>query len=77
MYQKMLNLNNAENGSMGSLQIPKISVSLPTYHGTSDEVLENGVGTVVLYSCLVVEKRANERWDELKSSDKEDPANKD
>lgn len=33
--------------------------------------------TVVLYSCLVVEKRANERWEELKSADKEDPANED
>ena len=33
--------------------------------------------TVVLYSCLVVEKRANERWEELKSGDKEDPANED
>lgn len=44
MYQKMLNLSNAENGIMGSLQIPKISVNLPIYHGTIDEVLENGVG---------------------------------
>ena len=26
---------------------------------------------------LVVEKRANERWEELKSADKEDPANED
>ena len=33
--------------------------------------------TVVLYSCLVLEKRANERWEELKSADKEDPANED
>ena len=33
--------------------------------------------TVVLYSCLVVEKRAYERWEELKSADKEDPANED
>ena len=33
--------------------------------------------TAVLYSCLVVEKRAKERWEELKSADKEDPANED
>ena len=44
MYQKMLNLRNDEKGIMGTLRIPKISVSLPIYHGTSDEVLENGVG---------------------------------
>lgn len=44
MYQKMLNLRNDEKGIMGTLRIPKISMSLPIYHGTSDEVLENGVG---------------------------------
>ena len=33
--------------------------------------------TVDSQSCLVVEKRANERWEELKSADKEDPANED
>ncbi len=31
--------------------------------------------TIVLYSCIVAGKRANEKWDELKSGDKEDPAN--
>ena len=29
---------------MGSIEIPKISVYLPIYHGTSAEVLERGVG---------------------------------
>lgn len=29
---------------MGRLKIPKIKVDLPIYHGTSDEVLEKGVG---------------------------------
>lgn len=34
------------NGVMGSIEIPKISVNLPIYHGTSDEVLSVGVGHV-------------------------------
>lgn len=33
-----------ELGLMGTIEIPKISVFLPIYHGTSDEVLERGVG---------------------------------
>lgn len=32
------------DGIMGSIEIPKIDVELPIYHGTSDEVLEIGVG---------------------------------
>ena len=31
---------------MGWLEIPKIDVSLPVYHGTSEETLANGVGHV-------------------------------
>ena len=31
--------------------------------------------TIVLYSCIVAGKRANEKWEERKSGDKEDPAN--
>lgn len=34
------------NGTMGSIEIPKINVNLPLYHGTSDEVLSVGVGHV-------------------------------
>lgn len=41
-YQKLLNLS--ENGIMGTLQIPKINVNLPIYHGTDEEVLKNGIG---------------------------------
>lgn len=37
-------LNPSACGVMGSVQIPKISVSLPIYHGTSDEVLSCGAG---------------------------------
>ncbi|MGI6216835.1 MAG: class C sortase [Coriobacteriales bacterium] len=32
------------NGMMGHIQIPKIGVDLPIYHGTSDDVLAFGVG---------------------------------
>ena len=39
-------LNTAGDGVMGYIEIPKISVKLPIYHGTSDEVLEKGVGHI-------------------------------
>ena len=42
-YNQTLNMGN---GIMGSIEIPKISVNLPIYHGTSDEVLSAGVGHV-------------------------------
>ncbi|MCR0327077.1 class C sortase [[Clostridium] innocuum] len=35
---------NVENGIMGILEIPSIDVKLPIYHGTSEEVLREGVG---------------------------------
>ena len=41
-YETMLNV--AGNGVMGYVVIEKINVALPIYHGTSDEVLQNGVG---------------------------------
>lgn len=41
-YEKLLNLGN--NSVMASLEIPVISINLPIYHGTSDEVLQKGVG---------------------------------
>lgn len=37
-------LNMEESGVMGALEIPKISLYLPIYHGTSAEVLEKGIG---------------------------------
>lgn len=37
-------LKQSSQGIMGSIEIPKINVDLPIYHGTSDEVLSNGVG---------------------------------
>jgi sortase A len=41
-YQSALNL--AGNGIMGYLDIPKIHVSLPIYHGTAESVLQVSVG---------------------------------
>ena len=37
-------LNVAGNGIMGYVEIPKISVDLPIYHGTENGSLERGVG---------------------------------
>lgn len=41
-YENALNVNG--DGVMGYITIPAISVYLPIYHGTSDDVLEQGVG---------------------------------
>lgn len=40
-YNDILNI---ANGIMGYLQIPKIEVNLPIYHGISEEVLAKGAG---------------------------------
>ncbi|MEG1457617.1 MAG: class C sortase [Bacilli bacterium] len=42
-YNEILNIGN---GVMGSIEIPKINVNLPIYHGVSEEVLSVGVGHV-------------------------------
>ena len=41
-YRKQLNING--NGIMGAIEIPKIHVDLPIWHGTEEEVLSNGAG---------------------------------
>lgn len=41
-YQRQLRSENSE--VMGYIEIPKISVNLPIYHGTDDEILKIGVG---------------------------------
>ena len=41
-YEKLLNVS--DTGIMGTIEIPKIQVDLPIYHGTEDEVLVNGIG---------------------------------
>lgn len=43
-YWNVLNLNG--DGMMGYISIPKINVELAIYHGTSDEVLQTGVGHI-------------------------------
>lgn len=40
-YNQILNING---GMMGHLQIPKLGVDLPIFHGTGKEALEKGVG---------------------------------
>lgn len=41
-YNSLLNVDNT--GVIGYVTVPKINVSLPIYHGTSDGVLQSGVG---------------------------------
>ena len=41
-YKSLLNL--AGDGVMGTVNIPKIGLSIPIYHGTDDEELQKGVG---------------------------------
>ncbi len=41
-YANLLNLTG--NGLMGYVEVPKIGVKLPIYHGTAADVLQNGVG---------------------------------
>lgn len=41
-YQELLNV--AGDGIIGYVQIPKISVQLPVYHGTNNDSLERGIG---------------------------------
>ena len=41
-YNQILNVNH--DGIMGDLSIPEINLKLAIYHGTSDDVLQTGVG---------------------------------
>ena len=41
-YESQLNI--AGDGTMGYVEIPKINVNLPIYHGTGNDSLERGVG---------------------------------
>ena len=41
-YQELLNV--AGDGIIGYVQIPKISVQLPVYHGTNNDSLDRGIG---------------------------------
>lgn len=44
-YMKELNIN--DSGIMGYIDIPKIDVKLPVYHGTDDAVLQIAIGHLV------------------------------
>ena len=41
-YEGLLNVDGS--GMMGYIRIPKINIELPIYHGTSEAVLQAGVG---------------------------------
>ena len=41
-YEKILNVD--DNGLIGYIDVPKINVYLPIYHGTSEEILSKGAG---------------------------------
>ena len=41
-YEELLNVQG--NGIMGYLEIPKLGIELPIYHGTNEEVLDRGLG---------------------------------
>ncbi|MDO4363742.1 MAG: class C sortase [Clostridia bacterium] len=43
-YNNVLNING--DGMMGYIEIPAISVKLPIYHSTTEEVLKKGVGHI-------------------------------
>ncbi len=50
-YNELLNING--DGIMGYIEIPKIDVLLPIYHGTGANALNNGVGHLVESSLPV------------------------
>lgn len=41
-YEEVLNING--DGIMGYIEIPKIKVKIPIYHGSTPEVLQKGIG---------------------------------
>jgi sortase A len=43
-YKSLLSINGSE--VMGTLEIPKLNVKLPLYHGTSEAVLQEGIGHI-------------------------------
>lgn len=81
-YTQLLNVAN--NGVMGVVDIPKLHVSLPIYHGTSEEVLQKGaghlegtslpIGGISTHACLsahrgLPNKKMFTSLDELKEGD--------
>lgn len=50
-YESLLNIQG--NGMMGMIEIPRIDVKLPIYHGTDIKILEKGVGHLEMTSLPV------------------------
>lgn len=46
-------LNPLKNGMMGWIEIPKVNLNLPIYHGTSNEILAKGVGHLEMTSLPI------------------------
>lgn len=44
-YDELLNVTGS--GIMGYIEVPKLNINLPIYHGTGETVLEQGVGHLV------------------------------
>ena len=49
-YDSLLNITG--EGTMGYVEIPKISVNLPIYHGTGNDSLDRGVGHLLGSSLI-------------------------
>lgn len=56
-YQEILNYTG--DGIMGYVEIPDIDVNLPIYHGTSEEVLQDGAGHLEASSLPVGGERTH------------------
>ena len=50
-YESLLSIDG--NGMIGVIEIPKLQIYLPIYHGTDDDVLQSGVGHVSASSLPV------------------------
>ena len=50
-YFDILNVDN--DGVMGYIEIPKIDVNLPIYHGTDNKVMEKGIGHIQVTSLPI------------------------
>ena len=85
MLDYLSQLNVTSTGMMGHLEIPKIGVKLPIYHGTSEEVLTTGIGhlegtslpvggenthSVLTGHCGLPSAELFTRLDEMKEGDK-------
>lgn len=54
IFNNYKNIMNVDNGIIGYIEIPKISVRLPIYHGESDETLKKGAAHLEQTSFPVI-----------------------